>query len=58
MLEMAEYRLWTWTVPETSKDMSRTIHRRDAFERVSGQVVFAGDVNLPGMLSVKILLSP
>ena len=55
---MVEYRPWTWKVPETSKDMSRTINRQDAFERVSGQAVFTRDVNLPGMLCAKILLSP
>jgi CO/xanthine dehydrogenase Mo-binding subunit len=55
---MVEYRPWTWKVPETSKDMSRTINRQDAFERVSGQAVFTRDVNLPGMLYAKILLSP
>src|SRR5512136_2019795 len=38
--------------------MSRTITRQDAFERVSGQAVFTRDVNLPGMLYAKILLSP
>ena len=38
--------------------MSRTINRQDAFERVSGQAVFARDVDLPGMLYAKILLSP
>ncbi|MEJ2244643.1 MAG: hypothetical protein P8Y80_00950 [Acidobacteriota bacterium] len=55
---MAEYRPWTWKVPETSKDMGRTINRQDAFERVSGQAVFTRDVHLPGMLYGKILLSP
>jgi CO/xanthine dehydrogenase Mo-binding subunit len=55
---MVEYRPWTWKVPETSKDMSRTINRQDAFERVSGQAVFTRDVDLPGMLYAKILLSP
>ncbi|MBN2320247.1 MAG: xanthine dehydrogenase family protein molybdopterin-binding subunit [Acidobacteria bacterium] len=53
-----EYRPWTWKVPETSADMKRTIKRQDAFERVSGQAVFTRDVNLPGMLYAKILLSP
>jgi xanthine dehydrogenase molybdenum-binding subunit len=38
--------------------MKRTIKRQDAFERVSGQAVFTRDVNLPGMLYAKILLSP
>ena len=55
---MVEYRPWTWKIPETGKDMSRTITRQDAFERVSGQAVFTRDVNLPGMLYAKILLSP
>ena len=55
---MVEYRPWTWKVPETSKDMSRTMNRQDAFERVSGQAVFTRDVNLPGMLYAKILMSP
>ena len=55
---MVEYRPWTWKVPETSENMSRTINRQDAFERVSGQAVFTRDVDLPGMLYGKILLSP
>jgi CO/xanthine dehydrogenase Mo-binding subunit len=38
--------------------MTRTINRQDAFERVSGQAVFTRDVNLPGMLYAKILMSP
>lgn len=41
---MVEYRPWTWKAPETSKDMSRTMNRQDAFERVSGQAVFTRDV--------------
>ena len=53
-----EYRPWTWKIPENSTDMSRTINRQDAFERVSGQAVFTRDVALPGMLYAKILLSP
>jgi CO/xanthine dehydrogenase Mo-binding subunit len=53
-----EYRPWTWKPPETGMNMSRTIKRQDAFERVSGQAVFTRDVNLPGMLYAKILLSP
>jgi CO/xanthine dehydrogenase Mo-binding subunit len=53
-----EYRPWTWKIPDSSKDMSRTITRQDAFERVSGQAVFTRDVSLPGMLYAKILLSP
>jgi CO/xanthine dehydrogenase Mo-binding subunit len=52
-----EYRPWTWRVPENSNDMSRTLTRQDAYERVSGQAVFARDVNLPGTLYAKILLS-
>jgi CO/xanthine dehydrogenase Mo-binding subunit len=38
--------------------MSRTITRQDALERVSGQAMFTRDVDLPGMLYAKILLSP
>ena len=53
-----EYRPWTWKIPENGKDMSRTISRQDAYERVSGQAVFTRDVHLPGMLYAKILLSP
>jgi CO/xanthine dehydrogenase Mo-binding subunit len=55
---MLEYRPWTWKVPENSREMRRTITRQDAYERVSGQAVFTRDVNLPGMLYGKILLSP
>lgn len=55
---MLEYRPWTWKVPEESKKMTSTIARQDAYERVSGQAVFTRDVNLPGMLYGKILLSP
>jgi CO/xanthine dehydrogenase Mo-binding subunit len=53
-----EYRPWTWKIPDNSKEMSRTITRQDAFERVSGQAIYTRDVNLPGMLYAKILLSP
>jgi xanthine dehydrogenase molybdenum-binding subunit len=53
-----EYRPWTWKIPETSSDMKTKITRQDAFEKVSGQAVFTRDVNLPGMLYAKILLSP
>jgi xanthine dehydrogenase molybdenum-binding subunit len=53
-----EYRPWTWKAPENSSEMSAKITRQDAFEKVSGQAVFTRDVNLPGMLYAKILLSP
>jgi CO/xanthine dehydrogenase Mo-binding subunit len=53
-----DYRPWTWKIPENSAELSRTINRQDAFERVSGQAVFTRDVSLPGMLYAKILLSP
>jgi CO/xanthine dehydrogenase Mo-binding subunit len=56
--EAVEYRPWTWTIPENSTEMSRNMTRQDAFERVRGQAVFTRDVNLPGMLYAKILLSP
>ncbi|MBP1624866.1 MAG: aldehyde oxidase and xanthine dehydrogenase molybdopterin binding protein [Acidobacteria bacterium] len=55
---MVDYRPWTWKAPENSSDMSRAITRQDGFERVSGQAVFTRDVNLPGMLYAKILMSP
>lgn len=53
-----EYQPWTWKAPENSKDMRGKITRQDAFERVSGQAIFTRDVNMPGMLYAKILLSP
>jgi xanthine dehydrogenase molybdenum-binding subunit len=55
---MLEYRPWTWKIPENSADMTPTMKRQDAYERVSGQAVFTRDVYLPGMLYAKILLSP
>jgi CO/xanthine dehydrogenase Mo-binding subunit len=55
---MLEYRPWTWKIPENSADMTPTMSRQDAHERVSGQAVFTRDVYLPGMLYAKILLSP
>jgi len=53
-----EYQPWTWKAPENSKDMRGKITRQDAFERVSGQAIFTRDVNMPGMLHAKILISP
>ena len=53
-----EYRPWTWKIPGNSAEMRNDITRQDAFERISGQAVFTRDVNLPGMLYAKILMSP
>ena len=53
-----DYRPWTWKFPENRPDLSRTIIRQDAFERVRGQAVFTRDVQPPGMLYAKILPSP
>ena len=53
-----EYRPWTWKIPENGVEMRNTVSRQDAFERISGQAVFTRDVNLPGMLYAKILMSP
>jgi CO/xanthine dehydrogenase Mo-binding subunit len=55
---MLKYRPWMWKIPENSADMTPTMTRQDAYERVSGQAVFTRDVYLPGMLYAKILLSP
>jgi xanthine dehydrogenase molybdenum-binding subunit len=53
-----EYRPWTWKIPEHSEEVRRSITRQDAFEKVSGQAAYTRDLNLPGMLYAKILLSP
>jgi len=56
---MAEqYQPWTWSVPEASKNVKRTMTRQDANDRVTGQASFTRDIYLPGMLYAKILTAP
>lgn len=38
--------------------LGKSLVRKDGFEKVTGQAIYAGDVKLPGMLVGKILRSP
>lgn len=38
--------------------VGKSVRRRDAFEKVTGEAVFSTDVKLPGMLYAKVLRSP
>jgi xanthine dehydrogenase molybdenum-binding subunit len=38
--------------------IGKSVRRRDAFEKVTGEAVFSTDVKLPGMLYAKVLRSP
>ena len=40
------------------KVVGKKVERVDAFERLTGEAKYASDINLPGMLYVKILRSP
>ncbi|MDR0843325.1 MAG: molybdopterin-dependent oxidoreductase, partial [Acidobacteriota bacterium] len=53
-----DYRPWTWQPPEDFKKTLPGITRQDALEKVGGTAVFTRDIQLPGMLYAKILLSP
>ncbi|HSW38454.1 MAG TPA: molybdopterin cofactor-binding domain-containing protein [Acidobacteriota bacterium] len=55
---MSDQQPWTWKVPEASENISRTMSRHDAYDRVSGKAVYTRDILLPGMLYAKILTSP
>ncbi|HET9923284.1 MAG TPA: xanthine dehydrogenase family protein, partial [Methylomirabilota bacterium] len=47
--------------PPLGRDLAvigRSINRRDALEKVTGQAVYSSDMTLPGMLHAKILRSP
>jgi nicotinate dehydrogenase subunit B len=44
--------------PSEFKIMSKPLTRRDAREKVTGKALFAGDIQLPGMLYAKILRPP
>jgi len=38
--------------------IGRPFHRRESYEKVTGEAKYAGDIKLPGMLYAKILRSP
>jgi len=44
--------------PDQFKIMGKPVHRRDAFEKVTGRAKFAGDIQLPDMLYARILRPP
>ena len=47
--------------PALERDLAvvgRSINRRDALEKVTGQAEYSSDMTLPGMLHAKILRSP
>jgi len=44
--------------PAEFKLMSKPLTRRDAYDKVTGRAMYAGDIRLPGMLYAKILRPP
>jgi CO/xanthine dehydrogenase Mo-binding subunit len=54
----SENRLWLWRPPEGSYIGKRNLRPKEASEKVTGRAVYTNDIYLPGMLYVKVYLSP
>jgi CO/xanthine dehydrogenase Mo-binding subunit len=53
-----ENRWWLWTPPEGGSIGKTGLRRKDGVEKASGKAIYCRDVNRPGQLYAKQLLSP
>jgi CO/xanthine dehydrogenase Mo-binding subunit len=53
-----DYKPWMWKPPEGVAPVNSPSSRQDGHDKVSGQAVFTRDLDFPGMLYAKILISP